>query len=76
LKELGSHLLKLLDLQVELKRMISVLELFRDDYIEDIRDLHNINFALVITLEKIAGQMDQALTRADQSWRRLAANSG
>ncbi len=76
LKELGGHLLNLTDLQVELKRMISVLELFREDYIEDIRDLHAINFALVITLEKIVGQMDQALTRADQSWRRLAASGG
>ncbi len=75
-KELGGCLLNLTDLQVELKRMISVLEIFGEDRIEDIRDLHAINFALLTVLEKVVAEMDQALTQADQSWRRLAASGG
>lgn len=75
-EELGHQLLNFTDLHEDLKRMINVLEIFREDYIEDIRDLHAINSALLITLQKIVGQMDQTLTQADQSWRRLAANSG
>ena len=56
--------------------MVGVLDLFREDYVDDIRDLQAVNLVLSQLLEKIVGQMDQALTQADHSWRRLAANSG
>lgn len=69
--EVITHLCDLEDLTTHLKRGVTVLDFFNEDYVDDSRELYNINSALAQVLGKLVGKMEGTICQARRAQHRL-----